>query len=100
MIKHRISRDRHDVGDRRHDLSGGGGVEAEDAVEDGDLVVPEGFLAVLVEGEERFELSLLVRVLLVGAEDVVEQLGDRPGDRLVERERERGHHASVVGRNR
>ena len=74
-------------------------VQLQDAVQDADLVVAQGLLAVPMERQERpgtqevlsiaalrvekrdvLKLGLLVRVGVVRAEDPVEQLGDRVGD--------------------
>ena len=55
-------------------------VELEDAVEDADLVVAQRLLAVAVELQERLELGFLVRVLVVRAEDVVEEFCNRISD--------------------
>ena len=66
--------------DRGHDGFHVFGVEFEDAVEDADFVITEGLLSGAMELEERLELRLLVRVCLVRAEDMVQKLGDGPGD--------------------
>ena len=74
-------------------------VQLQDAVQDADLVVAQGLLAVPMECQERpstqevlsiavlgvgkrdvLKLGLLVRMGVVRAEDPVEQLGDRVGD--------------------
>lgn len=66
--------------DRGHDCFHILGVEFQDAVEDADFIIAEGLLAGAMELEERLELGLLVRVRLVRAENMVQKLGNGPGN--------------------
>jgi hypothetical protein len=80
VIEDVVRREGDDVLDRRHDLLDVLVVQLEHAVQDRDLVVAEGLLALAVELEEALELGLLVRRRLVRAEDGVEELRDRVRD--------------------
>lgn len=66
--------------DRGHDCFHILGVEFQDTVEDADFIITEGLLAGAMELEERLELGLLVRVRFVRAEDMVQKLGNGPGN--------------------
>ncbi len=63
-----------------HDLLNLFVVELEYAVEDADLVITQGLLALAMEGKEGLELGFLVGVSFVSAKDIIKELGDGPCD--------------------
>ena len=65
---------------RCHDGLGPFVVQFQNAIQNGDLVVPQRLLALPVELQERLEFCLLVGVGLVCAKDVIKQFGYRPRD--------------------
>ena len=56
-------------------------VQFENAIEDTDFVVAKGFLALTMEGEERFEVGLFVCVGFAVTENPVKELRNGPRDR-------------------
>ncbi len=80
MIEHTVRANGDHILHRCHDLLDLLIVQLKNTIENADLVVAQGLLAMTVEGQETLELCFLVSMCLIMSQYVVEELGNRPRD--------------------